>query len=124
MNICMVGYGMMGVWHSDALQGEGCRFHTLVGRRPEQSQEFAERYGYQKWTADLDEALADPQVQHLDMVREVPHPKLGSVKLIDGGVTLSDTPTAIRSAAPGHGEHTEEILARIGRTPGPKTDPA
>ena len=39
------------------------------------------------------------------------------VKLIDGGVTLSDTPTEIRSAAPGHGEHTEEILARIGRTP-------
>ncbi len=29
----------------------------------------------------LDETLADPQVQHLDMVREVPHPKLGTVKL-------------------------------------------
>jgi crotonobetainyl-CoA:carnitine CoA-transferase CaiB-like acyl-CoA transferase len=65
----------------------------------------------------LDEALDDPQVKHLDMVREVPHPKLGSVKLIDGGVTLSDTPTEIRTAAPGHGEHTEEILARIGRAP-------
>ena len=64
----------------------------------------------------LDETLSDPQVQHLDMVREVPHPRLGTVKLIDGGVTLSDTPTAIRSAAPGHGEHTEEILARIGRS--------
>lgn len=63
----------------------------------------------------LDETLADPQVQHLDMVREVPHPKLGTVKLIDGGITLSDTPIAIRSAAPGHGEHTAEILARIRR---------
>ncbi len=71
----------------------------------------------------LDEALADPQVQHLDMVREVPHPKLGTVRLIDGGVNLSDTPTTIRTAAPGHGEHTAEILARIGRTPGPKADP-
>ena len=49
------------------------------------------------------------------MVREVPHPKLGTVKLIDGGITLSDTPIAIRSAAPGHGEHTAEILARIRR---------
>ncbi len=63
----------------------------------------------------LDETLADPQVRHLDMVREVPHPKLGTVKLIDGGVTLHDTPTVIRTAAPGHGEHNAEILARIGR---------
>ncbi|MDX1483523.1 MAG: CoA transferase [Alphaproteobacteria bacterium] len=61
----------------------------------------------------LDEALADPQVQHLGMVTELPHPKLGSVKLVTGAVNLSDTPTAITSPAPGHGEHTDEILARI-----------
>lgn len=70
----------------------------------------------------LDETLSDPQVRHLDMVREVPHAKLGTVKLIDGGVRLSDTPTAIRSAAPTHGEHTSEILARIGQTPAESTD--
>jgi len=61
----------------------------------------------------LDEALADPQVQHLGMVTELPHPKVGSVKLVTGAVNLSDTPIAIISPAPGHGEHTEEILARI-----------
>jgi crotonobetainyl-CoA:carnitine CoA-transferase CaiB-like acyl-CoA transferase len=61
----------------------------------------------------LDEALADPQVQHLGMVTELPHPKVGSVKLVTGAVNLSDTPIAITSPAPGHGEHTEEILARI-----------
>ena len=61
----------------------------------------------------LDEALADPQVQHLGMITELPHPKLGSVKLITGAVNLSDTPAAITSPAPAHGEHTEEILARI-----------
>lgn len=63
---------------------------------------------------ELDEALADPQVQHMNMVRDVPHPKLGSVTLIGGGVTLSDTPAEIVSAAPLHGQHTDEILARIG----------
>jgi formyl-CoA transferase len=63
----------------------------------------------------LDEALADPQVRHLDMIRAVPHPKVGSVRLVAGGVTLSDTPAEIRTAAPAHGEHTDEILARIGR---------
>ncbi len=61
----------------------------------------------------LDEALADPQVQHLGMITELPHPKLGSIKLVTGAVNLSDTPIAITSPAPGHGEHTEEILARI-----------
>ena len=62
----------------------------------------------------LDEALADPQVQHLGMIREIPHPKVGSVKLVGGGVNLSDTPTTINSPAPLHGEHTDEILARVG----------
>lgn len=62
MNICMVGYGMMGVWHSEALQGEDCVLHTLVGRREEPTREFAERYGYARWTTDLDEALADPAI--------------------------------------------------------------
>jgi len=35
MNICMVGYGMMGVWHTEALQKTGAVLHTVVGRRPE-----------------------------------------------------------------------------------------
>ena len=61
----------------------------------------------------LDEALEDPQVKHLGMVTELPHPKLGSIKLITGAVNLSDTPVAVTSPAPGHGEHTEEILARL-----------
>jgi crotonobetainyl-CoA:carnitine CoA-transferase CaiB-like acyl-CoA transferase len=64
----------------------------------------------------LDEALADPQVQHLGMIKEVPHPKVGTVKLVGGGVNLSDTPTEIKTPAPLHGEHTDEILARIGVT--------
>lgn len=39
MNICMVGYGMMGVWHSQSLlrpeAGRDVVLHTAVGRRPE-----------------------------------------------------------------------------------------
>ncbi|MBI1775745.1 MAG: Gfo/Idh/MocA family oxidoreductase [Proteobacteria bacterium] len=62
MNVCMVGYGMMGVWHSEALQASKWALHTVVGRRPEASQEFALRFGYKKWTTSLDEALADPAV--------------------------------------------------------------
>jgi formyl-CoA transferase len=63
----------------------------------------------------LDEVFADPQVKHLGLKREVPHPKLGRVSLVHGGVTLSETPAEIRSVAPDYGQHTDEILARIGR---------
>ena len=59
MNICMVGYGMMGIWHSEALKKTNAVLHTVVGRRPDASKEFAERYGYKKWTVSLEEALAD-----------------------------------------------------------------
>jgi len=62
MNVCMVGYGMMGVWHSEALKRTDAFLHTLVGRRPDAAKEFAERYGYRKWTVSLDEALADPAI--------------------------------------------------------------
>ncbi len=33
MNACMVGYGMMGPWHSEALKATDAVLHTLVGRR-------------------------------------------------------------------------------------------
>ncbi len=63
----------------------------------------------------LDEVFADPQVAHLGLIRQVPHKKLGHVSLVGGGVTLSDTPAEITACAPDYGQHTDEILARIGR---------
>jgi 2-hydroxy-4-carboxymuconate semialdehyde hemiacetal dehydrogenase len=81
LNVCMIGHGMMGIWHSEALQRTpDAVLHTVVGRarpapaageseagpatgRPQSSTEtFAQRYGYKKWTTDLDAALADPEV--------------------------------------------------------------
>jgi 2-hydroxy-4-carboxymuconate semialdehyde hemiacetal dehydrogenase len=77
LNVCMVGHGMMGIWHSEALQRvPNCQLHTVVGRakppgeaetpaegrKPSSTEEFATRYGYKKWTTDLGEALADPEV--------------------------------------------------------------
>jgi crotonobetainyl-CoA:carnitine CoA-transferase CaiB-like acyl-CoA transferase len=62
----------------------------------------------------LGEVFADQQVEHLGLVRKVPHKKLGHVSLVGGGVNLSDTPTEIVACAPDYGQHTDEILARIG----------
>lgn len=62
LNVCMVGYGMMGVWHSEALRRTDATLHSVVGRRPDAAREFAERFGYRKVRGSLDEALADPEV--------------------------------------------------------------
>jgi len=61
-NICMVGYGMMGVWHSEGLKGADCVLHTIVGPKPEKAAEFAAKYGYAKHTTDFAAALRDPEV--------------------------------------------------------------
>lgn len=62
MNICMIGHGMMGVWHSEALKKTDCCMHTIVGRREASTAAFAERYGYRRWTTSLHEALEDAAV--------------------------------------------------------------
>jgi crotonobetainyl-CoA:carnitine CoA-transferase CaiB-like acyl-CoA transferase len=62
----------------------------------------------------LGEVFTDPQVEHLGLIRQVPHKKLGHVSLVGGGVSLSDTPAEIVACAPDYGQHTDEILARIG----------
>ena len=62
LNICMVGYGMMGDWHSAALERHNVVLHTLVGRRAEAAGEFAARYGYRHVKTSLDAALADPEI--------------------------------------------------------------
>ena len=62
MNICMVGHGMMGVWHSNALMNMDCCLHTVVGRRAKPVADFAEQYAYRHWTVDLEEALGSDEI--------------------------------------------------------------
>ncbi|SFM46393.1 CaiB/BaiF CoA transferase family protein [Thermodesulforhabdus norvegica] len=60
------------------------------------------------------EVLTHPQVVHLKMVEEVPHPTIGIMKLLGIPLYLSDTPGSIRLAPPLLGEHTEEVLQGLG----------
>ena len=62
---------------------------------------------------DLAEVFEDPQIRHLGMKVSVPHPTAGRVEMVANGVRLSETPVEITSAAPQHGEHTEEVLGGI-----------
>lgn len=63
----------------------------------------------------FDDVFADPQVQHLKMRVDVPHPKLGSVGYVRNGVRMSETPNEVRCCSPELGEHNEEILGSLGR---------
>ena len=96
MNICMAGHGMMGVWHSDALKDVDCCLHTIVGRRPEPTKAFAERYGYRKWTVDFSEALADKEIDLVILATpsEI-HAKDALASLAAGKHTLVEIPIAM-----------------------------
>jgi formyl-CoA transferase len=62
----------------------------------------------------VDKVFADPQVQHLGIAQSVEHPKLGSIKLVGQPFTLSRTDSALSTATPEAGAHTDEILHELG----------
>ena len=62
---------------------------------------------------NIAQAASHPQVQAREMITEVPHPRLGKVKLINSPIKLSRTPASIEKAAPDLGEDTKDILAEL-----------
>jgi crotonobetainyl-CoA:carnitine CoA-transferase CaiB-like acyl-CoA transferase len=62
----------------------------------------------------IDQVFADPQVEHLGIAQPVEHKTLGRLELVGQAVTLSRTPSRLRSASPDPGEHTDEILKALG----------
>lgn len=58
-----------------------------------------------------DEVFNDPQILARDMVVETSHPVTGAFRTMGVPVKLSETPGAVRRAAPRLGEHTDEVLA-------------
>ncbi len=59
------------------------------------------------------EICEHPQIQAREMVVDVPHPTLGSVKVSGVPIKLSDTPGAVSTAPPLLGQHTAEILTGL-----------
>jgi crotonobetainyl-CoA:carnitine CoA-transferase CaiB-like acyl-CoA transferase len=63
---------------------------------------------------DVEEMVADPQINHRQMIVDVEHPTHGRVRQFGIAIKLSETPGTIRTAAPLSGEHTEAILKDLG----------
>ncbi|WP_159917242.1 CaiB/BaiF CoA-transferase family protein [Pantoea sp. 18069] len=64
--------------------------------------------------SDMREVFAEPQIQHLGMVKEVVSERLGPQRLVGQPVQLERTPSTIARAAPRRGQHTEEVLQELG----------
>lgn len=60
----------------------------------------------------IEDALAEPQIQHREMVVNIPHALNPEFKVIGSPMKLSDTPVEYRHAPPQLGEHTTQILSR------------
>jgi crotonobetainyl-CoA:carnitine CoA-transferase CaiB-like acyl-CoA transferase len=67
---------------------------------------------------NVQEAFEEPQIKHLNMVKEVVSVHLGAQRLVGQPMQLERTPSTIARAAPRRGEHTEEILTEMGLSAG------
>jgi len=62
----------------------------------------------------LDQVVADEQVRARDMIVEVEHPEAGPLQMVGVPFKLSDTAVSISQPPPTMGQHTDDILARLG----------
>jgi len=61
----------------------------------------------------IDRVFADPQVQHRQMQRQLPHGELGTFPVTANPIRLLHHDTTSQSPPPHLGEHTREILSRV-----------
>ncbi len=61
----------------------------------------------------MESLFTDPQIVHRDMIAEVPHPTIGTLRLTGVPVKYSATPGEVKLPPPLLGEHTDEILSSV-----------
>jgi 2-hydroxy-4-carboxymuconate semialdehyde hemiacetal dehydrogenase len=116
LNVCVVGHGMMGTWHSNALAQTDCVRHTLVGRRPEPTSEFARANGFGRWTTSLAEALEDHAIDVVIVASpSQDHAESAALALTHDKHVLVEVPLGLNLA---EAETIVEVAAKRGLTIG------
>jgi crotonobetainyl-CoA:carnitine CoA-transferase CaiB-like acyl-CoA transferase len=65
-------------------------------------------------TSDARDLATDAHLNEVGFFAEFAHPVIGAYKDIAAPVYMTETPGVMRSAAPLPGQHTDEVLARLG----------
>ena len=66
---------------------------------------------------DYDDVITHPQTAENETFREVVHPQVGHVRVVDNPIRLSESrPAQVFNAPPLLGEHTESVLNSLGYT--------
>jgi 2-hydroxy-4-carboxymuconate semialdehyde hemiacetal dehydrogenase len=114
MNICILGHGMMGIWHSETFRNAGCTLHTLVGVVPEQTSTFATQYGYRKWAVDYAAALRDPEIDAVVITTPSEFHAAQAIKALEHGKhVLVEIPIAMNLADAERVVATAEACGRV-----------
>lgn len=61
----------------------------------------------------IDKVSKDPHILHRQMIKDLPHPRLGKVRVIDTPVKMSRTPGGAKHPSPELGEHTLDVLQEM-----------
>ncbi len=62
---------------------------------------------------DFKQVFDDPQIRHRQLVKEIPHPLSGTMKVVGNPVNFSDTAVEYGRPPPLLGEHTAEVLREV-----------
>jgi len=62
----------------------------------------------------IPEVFADPQIKHMGIPKQIDHPEMGTTNLVGSPINMSGTPPKFFRPAPLLGEHTDEVLAKLG----------
>jgi len=65
----------------------------------------------------VDELADDPQLDALGLLQPCPHPGIGDLRLVGVPVTVDGQRGAVQAGPPALGEHTDAVLAELGRSP-------
>lgn len=108
-NLCLIGHGMMGTWHAQALRDHpGVTLHSVVGRELPAVSSFATQYGFTHAFTDMIAAVNQPEIDaviiagpsetHAAMAIEVVRAGKALLVEIPIGMTLDASEAVVQAA--------------------------